>query len=58
LAQRDLAIVSFEEDLKDGLMLINLLECLGGRKLPEHTKNPRFKVQMCLNIQVSYLVSV
>jgi len=53
LAQRDLAIVTFEEDLKDGIILINLLECLGGKKLPNYTKSPKIKIQMCLNIQIA-----
>eukprot|EP01087_Luapelamoeba_hula_P017398 TRINITY_DN547_c0_g1_i1.p1 TRINITY_DN547_c0_g1~~TRINITY_DN547_c0_g1_i1.p1 ORF type:complete len:2178 (+),score=469.78 TRINITY_DN547_c0_g1_i1:249-6782(+) len=53
LIQRDIQITRFEDDLTDGLVLVNLLECLGGKKLPNPTKNPRMKIQKCINIQIS-----
>jgi len=41
------------KDLSDGLRLINLLECLSGKKFPKYNKKPTFRTQKFENVTVA-----
>lgn len=49
----DRFIDDLENDLSDGLQLINLIEVLAQKKLPKHNKKPSFRSQKLENVAVS-----
>eukprot|EP01098_Paradermamoeba_levis_P009055 TRINITY_DN374_c0_g1_i2.p1 TRINITY_DN374_c0_g1~~TRINITY_DN374_c0_g1_i2.p1 ORF type:complete len:575 (-),score=231.32 TRINITY_DN374_c0_g1_i2:57-1781(-) len=53
LKQRDLKINNVEEDLKDGLLLINLFEILTGQAIDTYNKNPKTKLHRVENIHIA-----
>lgn len=50
LQERNLFITDFTTDLQDGLILINLLEIISGKRFPRYVKNPKFAAQKLANI--------
>ena len=47
-------VKDIQEDLKDGLLLVKLMENLTGRKLRGYAKNPSFAVQKLDNINIAF----
>jgi len=52
LTQRDLLVEDLEEDFKDGILLIELLEQLSGDTLPKYNKRPKLRIQRLENINL------
>jgi len=55
LRERGLEIKDLENDLKDGILLINLVELLTGRPVGRYNKNPKLKVQKINNINAALM---
>eukprot|EP01088_Endostelium_zonatum_P022112 TRINITY_DN920_c0_g1_i1.p1 TRINITY_DN920_c0_g1~~TRINITY_DN920_c0_g1_i1.p1 ORF type:complete len:746 (-),score=228.81 TRINITY_DN920_c0_g1_i1:85-2271(-) len=53
LRQRGLEIQNIDNDLKDGILLINLVEILLGKNLGPYIKVPKLKVQKINNINLA-----
>ncbi|KAL6061886.1 alpha-actinin [Balamuthia mandrillaris] len=53
LKERNLQIQNLEEDLKDGILLINLVEILTGKSVGRYNRNPKLKVQKINNINLA-----
>lgn len=47
-------VENIQEDLKDGLLLVKLLENLSGRKLRGYVKNPSFAAQKLANLNIAF----
>lgn len=46
-------IGNLDEDLKDGVLLINLVEVLTGKSVGKYTRIPKLKVQKINNINLA-----
>jgi hypothetical protein len=53
LLQRGLRIDDVEKDLNDGLMMINLLELISGKKIPKYNKKPKVQQMKLENTQIA-----
>jgi len=53
LDERGMNITDLKTDLRDGLMLINLLEVISGKKLPKYNKHPRIAFQKLENLGIA-----
>jgi hypothetical protein len=53
LQQRNLQVQDLQADFTDGVLFIELLEILTGKKVPRYTKKPRFLSQKLDNISVA-----
>lgn len=53
LRERGLQIVDLDQDLRDGILLIHLVELLTGKSVGRYTRNPRLKLKRVNNIGVA-----
>jgi len=53
LSDRDLEIKELNEDLQDGLKLIQLLEIISGKRIKKYKKKPQNKLQKIENLNIA-----
>ncbi|EGC36722.1 hypothetical protein DICPUDRAFT_46997 [Dictyostelium purpureum] len=54
LSERGLSVKDLSVDFQDGVLLINLLEILSGKKIPRYVRSPKFLQHKIDNIMIAF----